>query len=155
MTGVCSHLTEDFHEIQDLLNRYETLRGASEDLSKQQKDYEDLSESKKDDFIKYIKERANEILNVNNTIAFLQDKLELTESTTYRLQNEVDSTVRGMSDKTLELCQVLSAVENLLSRFVQHIHSHKQNRELPSEKKKIGQPKVKSAEDLECYACVF
>mmetsp|Transcript_31872 Transcript_31872/g.105486 ORF Transcript_31872/g.105486 Transcript_31872/m.105486 type:complete len:122 (+) Transcript_31872:828-1193(+) len=53
-----------------------------------------------------MKERANEILNANNEIAFLQDKLEATESTTYRLQNEVDSTIRGMSDKTLELCQI-------------------------------------------------
>ena len=117
------------------MNRHKTLRGANDDLSKRQKDYEDLSEKKKDDFIKYMKERANEILNANNEIAFLQDKLEATESTTYRLQNEVDSTIRGMSDKTLELCQILSAVDNLLERFVRHMHSHKQKRDVPSEKK--------------------
>ena len=146
---MCVHLTEDYHEIQDLLNRHKTLRGANDDLSKRQKDYEDLSEKKKDDFIKYMKERANEILNANNEIAFLQDKLESTESTTYRLQNEVDSTIRGMSDKTLELCQILSAVDNLLERFVRHMHSHKQKRDVPSEKKVTVKPMAKSAEDLE------
>jgi len=150
LTEVCVHLTEDYHEIQDLLNRHKTLRGANDDLSKRQKDYEDLSEKKKDDFIKYMKERANEILNANNEIAFLQDKLEATESTTYRLQNEVDSTIRGMSDKTLELCQILSAVDNLLERFVRHMHSHKQKRDVPSEKKAAGKPVAKSPEDLEC-----
>jgi len=149
LTEVCVHLTEDYHEIQDLLNRHKTLRGANDDLSKRQKDYEDLSEKKKDDFIKYMKERANEILNANNEIAFLQDKLESTESTTYRLQNEVDSTIRGMSDKTLELCQILSAVDNLLERFVRHMHSHKQKRDVPSEKKTMVKPMAKSAEDLE------
>ena len=155
MTEVCVHLTEDYHEIQDLLNRHKTLRGANDDLSRRQKDYEDLSEKQKDDFIKYMKERANEILNANNEIAFLQDKLESTESTTYRLQNEVDSTIRGMSDKTLELCQILSAVDNLLERFVRHMHSHKQKRDVPSEKKATGKPAAKSAEDIEPVAVSF
>ena len=140
-------MTEDYHEIQDLLNRYTTLKGANEDLSKRQKDYEDLAERNKDDFVKYMKERANEILNANNEIAFLQDKLELTESMTYRLQNKVDSTIRGMSDKTLELCQILSAVDNLLGRLVQH--SRKQICEIPVEKKSIGRAARKSVEDLE------
>ncbi|KAJ8612221.1 hypothetical protein CTAYLR_002918 [Chrysophaeum taylorii] len=117
LTDVCVHLTEDYHEIQDLLNRYSTLRGANDDLSRRQKDYEDLSEKKKEEFILYMKERSNEMLNANNEIALLQDKLEQTEATTYRLQAEVDSAIRGMSDKTLELCQILAAVDNLFRRL--------------------------------------
>lgn len=147
LNKVCAHLTEDYHEIQDLLNRFTTLKGANDDLSKRQKDYEDLAESNKDDFVKYMKERANEILNANNEIALLQDKLESTESTTYRLQSEVDSTIRGTSDKTLELCQILSAVDNHLGRLVQH--SHKQIYELPLEKKNSCKQARKSVKDLE------
>ena len=148
LTEVCAHLTEDYHEIQDLLNRYKTLRGANDDLSRRQKDYEDLSEKKKEDFIKYMKERANEILNANNEIALLQDKLEQTEATTYRLQADVDSAIRGMSDKTLELCQILAAVDNLLERFVTHMTKHKQKRDV-ADKKPIIKPGTASAETLE------
>ncbi|KAJ1461298.1 hypothetical protein M885DRAFT_507204 [Pelagophyceae sp. CCMP2097] len=150
LTDVCAHLAEDYHEIQDLLNRHKTLRGANDDLSRRQKNHEDLSEEKKDDFSKYVKERANEMLNANNEVASLRDKLEATESTTYRLQGDVDSAIRGLSDKTLELCQVLAAVDNLLERFVRHMRSHKQSRE-PVEKKvsNAKQPAAKSAEELE------
>ena len=149
LTAVCANLADEYHEIQDLLNRHNTLRDANKDLAKRQKDYEDLSEHKKDDFAKYMKERANEILNANNEIAFLQDKLELTESTTYRLQNEVDSTIRGMSDKTLELCQILSAVDNLLERFVGHMHSQRATHDVPSEKRISAKPCMRSAKDVE------
>lgn len=148
LADVCVYLTEEYPEIQDLLNRYKTLRGANDDLLRRQKDYEDLSEKKKDDFIKYMKERANEILNANNEIALLQDKLEHTEATTYRLQNEVDSAIRGMSDKTLELCQILAAVDNLLERFVKHMTKHKQKRDA-ADKKNPYKPGTTSAEALE------
>mmetsp|Transcript_30765 Transcript_30765/g.95173 ORF Transcript_30765/g.95173 Transcript_30765/m.95173 type:complete len:273 (+) Transcript_30765:417-1235(+) len=149
LAEVCADHADEYHEIQDLLNRHKTLCGANRDLAKRQKDYEDLSEQRKDDFIKYMKERANEILNANNEIASLQDKLELTESATYRLQNQVDSTIRGMSDKTLELCQILSAVDNVLERFVMHIQSHKQKRDQTSEKRKLVKPWVNSVKDIE------
>ena len=43
LSEVCVHLTEDYHEIQDLLNRYQTLKNANEDLSNKQKDIEVLS----------------------------------------------------------------------------------------------------------------
>jgi len=149
LAEVCADHADEYHEIQDLLNRHKTLCGANRDLAKRQKDYEDLSEQRKDDFIKYMKERANEILNANNEIASLQDKLELTESATYRLQNQVDSTIRGMSDKTLELCQILSAVDNVLERFVMHIQSHKQKSDQTSEKRKLVKPWVNSVKDIE------
>ena len=130
LTDVCGHATEDYHEIQDLLNRYKTLRTANDDLSQRQKEYDETKETTQDDFIKYVKERSNEILNANNEIAHLQDKLEQTEATTYRLQADVDSAIRGMSDKTLDLCQILAAVDNLLERFVRHMRSHKQKRDV-------------------------
>lgn len=104
----------------DLLNRYRTLRGANEDLAARQKNYEDLSQQKKEDFLKLMKIKTNDMLNANNEIAFLQDKLEQTEATTYRLQNDLDSAIRSTSDKTLELCQIVAAVDNLLERFLKH-----------------------------------
>ena len=70
----------------------------------------------------HLQERTNEILNFNNEIAFLQKELETAESTAIRLQNEVETSMRSMSDKTLELGQVLMAVENLLQRCTSKRH---------------------------------
>jgi len=52
----------------------------------------------------------------------LQKELETAESTAIRLQNEVETSMRSMSDKTLELGQVLMAVENLLQRCTSKRH---------------------------------
>merc|ERR1711988_850715 len=142
LADVVDFVTEDYHEIQDLLNRYKTLKDANHDLADRQRENEQESENKRVSFKNFTKERANEILNANNEIASLQKKLESSEAMTYRLQNEVDSTIRGMSDKTLELGQILSSVENLLERFEMHMHAHKQARDVKAA------PKVKSAEDL-------
>jgi chromosome segregation ATPase len=145
LADVVDFVTEDFHEIQELLNRYKTLMDANHDLADRQRENEGESENKRVHFANYTKERANEILNANNEIASLQKKLESGEALAYRLQNEVDFSIRGNSDKTLELGQILSCVENLLERFEMHMRSHKQNRD--SEKKPAQ--KQRSAEELE------
>jgi len=113
---------EDYPEISDLLNRYKTLQDANTDLTLRQRRHEELNEQKRAQFSNYTKERTNEILNFNNEIAFLQKELETAESTAIRLQNEVETSMRSMSDKTLELGQVLMAVENLLQRCTSKRH---------------------------------
>ena len=52
------------------------------------------------------KERANEVLNRNNEIATLQKNLEQCAVETLGAQNNVDSSIRNMSDKVLQLGQV-------------------------------------------------
>ena len=136
-------MTEDYHEIQDLLNRYKTLKDANRDLTERQKEHEEENEDKRIAFASFTKERANEILNANNEIASLQKRLEVTEALTFRLQNQVDSTIRGMSDKTLELGQILSSVENLLDRFHKHMSSSSKRRPLVG----VAPAKAKAAPD--------
>lgn len=107
----------DYHEIQDLLNRYKTLRDANRDLANAQRKHEQDNEDKRLDFANFKKERQNETLNQNNDIAKLQKILEVREGNVLKLQHEVDSTIRTTSDKTLELGQILRSVQNLLERF--------------------------------------
>lgn len=51
--------------------------------------------------------RANEILNESNETAGLQKRLELAGREVHLLQNELDNKIRNMSDRTLEMGQVL------------------------------------------------
>jgi len=55
--------TEDFPEVQDLLNRYKTLRDANEDLNRRQLVHDKENESKRIKYAQFKKERANEVLN--------------------------------------------------------------------------------------------
>jgi hypothetical protein len=109
---------EDYPEISDLLNRYKTLKDANEDLSERQQSHEKEHEINRIKFATFTKERTNEILNFNNEIASLQKSLEVGEVNAHRLQTDVDATIRSTSDKTLELGQILMAVENLLVRSI-------------------------------------
>lgn len=60
---------EDYPEITDLVNRYNTLRDANVDLSASQRDHELETDVTRAEFGSYTKLRTNDILNSNNTIA--------------------------------------------------------------------------------------
>ncbi|OQR84135.1 hypothetical protein ACHHYP_13844 [Achlya hypogyna] len=113
---------EDYPEITDLVNRYNTLKDANRDLSENQQLHERDNERKRLKFATFTKERTNDILNFNNEIASLQKQLETRESNAIRLQHEVDTTIRNTSDKTLEVGQILMAVGNLLQRSTSGVH---------------------------------
>mmetsp|Transcript_18880 Transcript_18880/g.30866 ORF Transcript_18880/g.30866 Transcript_18880/m.30866 type:complete len:268 (-) Transcript_18880:257-1060(-) len=121
---VQEEVPEDYPEVSDLLNRYKTLKDANIDLTNRLQMHEDLNESKRADFVHYTKEQTNDILNFNNKIAFMQKAMETSESTAFRLQNEVDGQIRSISDRTLEIGQALMAIENLLQRCTSKKHGN-------------------------------
>ncbi|ETV80053.1 hypothetical protein H257_06458 [Aphanomyces astaci] len=127
---------EDYPEITDLVNRYNTLKDANRDLSENQRLHESDNERKRVKFATFTKERTNDILNFNNEIASLQKQLETRESNAIRLQHDVDTTIRITSDKTLEVGQILMAVGNLLQRSTCGIHGtilkHIEVKDVPS-----------------------
>uniref|UniRef100_A0A7S2XYY4 Uncharacterized protein n=1 Tax=Fibrocapsa japonica TaxID=94617 RepID=A0A7S2XYY4_9STRA len=135
LSDVVENLSEDYPEIQDLLNRYKTLQVASGDLSQAQKKHEAENEEKRIEFANFKKERTNEILNFNNEIANLQKKLETMQIHVINKQNMVDGTIRGVSDKTLDLGQILNCVENLLERCTEGQKSRHPSRRQDKAKK--------------------
>ena len=134
--------------MQDLLNRYNTLRVANEDLNKRQTNHDVENEEKRQRFAQFTKERANEVLNRNNEIATLQKNLEGHAMATLQAQYNVDSSISNMSDKVLQLGQMLASIENLLERFETQAKHMKRNKDTP---KTFGDKAdvSGSAEDLE------
>lgn len=115
-------VSEDYPEISDLVNRYNTLKEVNIDLSKNQQFHEKECDVKRVEFGTYTKERANDILTYNNEIARLQKEIEVSESVLFKLQHAVDSNLRGSSDKTLKLGQIFLTIGNLLQRCTGGIH---------------------------------
>ncbi|CAM9761112.1 unnamed protein product, partial [Chrysoparadoxa australica] len=114
--SVVEAVPEDYPEVQDLLNRFKTLKDANRDLSRGQGLDEAENERLRNEYASYTKECANEILNENNEIAAMQKRLEVSGRDVFILQNELDNKIRSMSDRTLEMGQVLGSVANILDR---------------------------------------
>eukprot|EP00904_Undaria_pinnatifida_P007856 jgi/Undpi1/41/HiC_scaffold_1.g00041.m1 len=118
LAQVVEAATEDYPEVQDLLKRFTTLKDANKNLNEAQTRDEGETERLRSEFSSYTKERTNDILNESNEIAGLQKRLELSGREVHLLQNELDNKIRSMSDRTLEMGQVLGAVANILDRCV-------------------------------------
>jgi chromosome segregation ATPase len=113
---VVQHLSKDFPEIQDVLNRYNTLKEVNSYLNEKQKEDDKLNETTYREFVSFRKENENEILNYGNEVAELQVRLEQCKNKTMRLQSDLDSSNSEASEKALALGQILSSVANILER---------------------------------------
>ena len=113
---VQEHVQEDYPELQDLLNRFNTLRNANTHLAEEQRSHEDEHDSVRAEFTEYSRRATNDLFNQSNQVASLTQDLEHRERVKQRLQKEFETSIRATSDKTLEMGQVLLAVEHLLLR---------------------------------------
>eukprot|EP00744_Colponema_vietnamica_P002739 GILI01004263.1.p1 GENE.GILI01004263.1~~GILI01004263.1.p1 ORF type:complete len:390 (-),score=71.17 GILI01004263.1:849-2018(-) len=107
---------EDYSEIPELVNRFSTLEAANKDLRENQAYFEEQAEIMRAEFHQYTKERNNEILAFNNDIAMLQKKLEEAEGERLRQQGSSEELARKITDSTLQLGQILMAIENIYLR---------------------------------------
>jgi len=120
LSSVVDHVqraSDDFPEVQDILNRHNTLRNANRDLMSQQARNVGWSEERRGEFLQFLKDGANGMLNRNNEIAGLQKELETCTLGTVGVQSLLEVGIQSMSDKTCELGQVIASVENLYERF--------------------------------------
>jgi uncharacterized membrane protein YgcG len=116
LENVVHYLSKDFPEISDVLNRYRTLKDVNIYLNEKQKADDLKNEITQRDFLLFRKENENVILNYGNEVAELQIRQEMCKNRTMRLENEIDLTNYEISEKTLELGQIISSVSNILER---------------------------------------
>lgn len=109
--------SDDFPEIQGILNRYNTLKNANQYLIQERQRNIAEIESRQVDYQQFVKQTSNAILNENNEIASLQKDLETCVFSATETQAKVETDVRARSDKTLELGQLFSSIDNILEQF--------------------------------------
>jgi len=108
--------TEEFPEITDLLSRYETLDAAHSDLISRQVQAEEHNEAERHELTQFVRDKTDEILGANNTIAELQKLQELTISHTREGESQSDRRLQDVSERTLQLGQVMMACDNIYHR---------------------------------------
>ena len=103
------------------------------------------------------------MLNFNNTIANLQQKLERAEAEAAQSQEELDQSIHKAGSETLMVGQVIMAVQNLLQRCtknhgaIKHYDDSKNNNGMHLEEPKTAEEELymkgeKTKENLDVIA---
>lgn len=116
LDNVVQNMSKFFPEINDILNRYTTLRNANSYLIEKHFMDEAENDNQQRNYISFKKFKENQILNDSNAIAGMQLTLEQVKSRTNRVQSEIDKVNLDASEKSLELGQIISSVSNILDR---------------------------------------
>ena len=109
--------TNDFSEVQDILNRFKTLQDARRYLTDGHQQNISLIEKKQIEYSEYIKDISNSHLNHSNDLVSLQKKLDSCCFKSNELQNVVDADITVMNEKTAELGQLLYSIDNTSKQF--------------------------------------
>jgi hypothetical protein len=116
LENVVQTMSKYFPEINDVLNRYNTLKDANAYLIDKQLVDNDAHDVTQKEFGTFKKAKENQILNNNNEIANMQVTYEHKKTNAMGLQLEIDQVTNEAGEKLLELGQILSSVTNILDR---------------------------------------
>ena len=112
--------SDDFSEIQDILDRHATLKSTNSDLLSQIQINTREHEAKRFSYSQFMKKSANEMLNMNNEIARLQKELEQVTISSNKVGNIDFALNHGAHEMTIEISQALLVIDNMMDRLTHH-----------------------------------
>ena len=110
---VKNQYSDEFSEITDILNRYETLKRTNKELVEENQALQEELDKITGEAAIYEKEKGNEILGMNNSIAGLQKSLDKIEDEKNRKQRAVEDALKHNYIQAQQLSKLLIAVNNL------------------------------------------
>eukprot|EP00931_Biecheleriopsis_adriatica_P011467 TRINITY_DN112552_c0_g1_i1.p1 TRINITY_DN112552_c0_g1~~TRINITY_DN112552_c0_g1_i1.p1 ORF type:complete len:420 (-),score=130.15 TRINITY_DN112552_c0_g1_i1:92-1234(-) len=117
---------DDYNEIQEIVERHNTLDSANVDLSEQQALWETSIEDLRNSFQSYRKEQEMEMMELRNKVAVLSTELDECQKMRQTLQHQFDEATQEDSSLSLYFGQILQSVDNLWLRcttkrtYIQH-----------------------------------
>eukprot|EP01116_Phalansterium_solitarium_P017472 TRINITY_DN430_c3_g2_i2.p1 TRINITY_DN430_c3_g2~~TRINITY_DN430_c3_g2_i2.p1 ORF type:complete len:373 (-),score=140.71 TRINITY_DN430_c3_g2_i2:4803-5810(-) len=108
--------SDDYKEVKGLIERWMTLNKTQLTLQADAEAAGKRSEQHKAALQKYLADKANDVLAVNNTIAELQQQLESQLERSLQEEAVRDERAEQQVGKTLEYTQIRMAVENVYRR---------------------------------------
>jgi len=107
---------DDYQEIQEIVERHNTLESANNDLQEIQTSSEIRIEELRNEFQSYRKEQEMEMMELRNKIAILHTDLEEWQKQRQAMQLKADEATQEDSRHSLYFGQILMSVENLFLR---------------------------------------
>lgn len=105
--------SDEFSEMTDILNRYETLKKTNKGLVEENQYLQEELDRYTEEAAQYEKDTNNEILRMNNSIAGLQKGVERIEDEKNKKQRVVEEGIKNSRVQSKQLSQLLMAVNNL------------------------------------------
>ncbi|GIL55228.1 hypothetical protein Vafri_10809 [Volvox africanus] len=109
-------VADEYQEVSDLLLRHATLSATNADLKDHQRRCSELAEKVRTELQIYVKQKTDEILNLNNQVAKLKTELEGYEAEAMVQEAKKDSSLQIASQRTLEYGQVVLSADNIFNR---------------------------------------
>ena len=92
---------DEFQEIREIIDRYDTLTINYKDLLEIEKENEDKINSERKNLNAYLEKKNYEILSMNNTLAEQQAKLDRAQNESHKAENEWNHIQTTAAGKTL------------------------------------------------------
>eukprot|EP01112_Ceratiomyxa_fruticulosa_P007693 TRINITY_DN1995_c0_g1_i2.p1 TRINITY_DN1995_c0_g1~~TRINITY_DN1995_c0_g1_i2.p1 ORF type:complete len:317 (-),score=64.19 TRINITY_DN1995_c0_g1_i2:129-1079(-) len=112
--------TEEFKEVKTLIERWGTLQQTTQQLQKTTAQHLQDTETARVSLLRYSEEKTNEILDLDNKIAKLQQTLESIQEKVRLGQAENDETSESAVEKCLQIGQIRMAIDNIFRQVVEH-----------------------------------
>lgn len=112
--------SDEFQEIREIIDRYETLTVNYKDLRDIQNESEELVNTQRKNLTTYQDTKNYQVLNMNNELSDLQTDLDDAQNKSHKAENEwnfIQSTAAG---KTLLIGETRMAISNLYELVVKH-----------------------------------
>ncbi|RUS83165.1 hypothetical protein EGW08_009065 [Elysia chlorotica] len=111
---------EDFHEIRDIITRWDTLNATHTDLLETEQKNQDRVENQRQELMKYMEEKENQVLNYNNQLSGLQTRLDAAQSEAVKWESRWTHIKNTAAKKTLLLGRIKMATHNLYQLVKSH-----------------------------------
>ena len=107
----------EYTEVDEIIDQYRILKKINNDLIVKMAQNTKDHESSRSDHLQFMKQNANEVLNLNNEIASLQNSLEQTTIASNNMKDQYESTQQKWREQTVELCQIVNVIDHIVKRF--------------------------------------
>ncbi|CAF0779248.1 unnamed protein product [Brachionus calyciflorus] len=111
---------DEFQEIREIIDRYETLTTNYKDLLDIEKENQERVNSKRKELNEYLEKKNFEILSMNNDLAELQAKLDHCQNESHKAENEWNHIQTTAAGKTLLIGETRMAIRNLYHLVLSH-----------------------------------
>ncbi|XP_070572842.1 coiled-coil domain-containing protein 42 homolog [Ptychodera flava] len=112
---------DEFHEIREIIARYDTLVATHEDLIEKDHENQEAVEAERTRLHKFTEDKNNEILNYNNQLANLQTRLDRAQSEAVKWESVWTHIKNTAAKKTLLLGRIKMATHNLFMLVNRHL----------------------------------
>ncbi|KAM9329088.1 cilia- and flagella-associated protein 73 [Gastrophryne carolinensis] len=114
--------TEEFQEVQEMIDRFNTLMATQEKLLKRELEHQEKSEKEKARLLHYQEEAHSQILELNNQLADLQGQLERARAVVLEWESQWAQIQNTAAENTLRLGRIRMATLNLFQIITKQMH---------------------------------